>query len=148
MGWSPTIAMEPAGTAFCFALPQAASEGATTGARKREGMRRRVLIQISAVKTSRASRGEYSNEQLSGRGESGAAQGQLALRGAVDGRPDAGFQLAQLTRAQHERADPHAAVTVDEIVGLDLCQIELHPVSYTHLRAHETRHDLVCRLLL
>src|SRR5450759_3354890 len=26
---------------------------------------------------------------------------------------------------------------------------EIHiPVSYTHLRAHETRHDLVCRLLL
>src|SRR5450759_5898253 len=24
----------------------------------------------------------------------------------------------------------------------------LCPVSYTHLRAHETRHDLVCRLLL
>src|SRR5665648_887624 len=23
-----------------------------------------------------------------------------------------------------------------------------HSVSYTHLRAHETRHDLVCRLLL
>src|SRR5450756_3076903 len=25
---------------------------------------------------------------------------------------------------------------------------DLVPVSYTHLRAHETRHDLVCRLLL
>ena len=25
---------------------------------------------------------------------------------------------------------------------------DLEPVSYTHLRAHETRHDLVCRLLL
>src|SRR5450756_2268255 len=25
---------------------------------------------------------------------------------------------------------------------------EREPVSYTHLRAHETRHDLVCRLLL
>src|SRR5450756_2713313 len=25
---------------------------------------------------------------------------------------------------------------------------EPKPVSYTHLRAHETRHDLVCRLLL
>ena len=25
---------------------------------------------------------------------------------------------------------------------------ERPPVSYTHLRAHETRHDLVCRLLL
>src|SRR5450756_2138484 len=24
---------------------------------------------------------------------------------------------------------------------------DLWPVSYTHLRAHETRHDLVCRLL-
>src|SRR5450756_1947506 len=26
--------------------------------------------------------------------------------------------------------------------------VALRPVSYTHLRAHETRHDLVCRLLL
>src|SRR5450756_3238091 len=26
--------------------------------------------------------------------------------------------------------------------------IAIHAVSYTHLRAHETRHDLVCRLLL
>src|SRR5450756_2428041 len=25
---------------------------------------------------------------------------------------------------------------------------QCYPVSYTHLRAHETRHDLVCRLLL
>src|SRR5665648_1027643 len=27
-------------------------------------------------------------------------------------------------------------------------RFEVQPVSYTHLRAHETRHDLVCRLLL
>src|SRR5450756_172506 len=27
-------------------------------------------------------------------------------------------------------------------------QQRVAPVSYTHLRAHETRHDLVCRLLL
>src|SRR5665648_1242666 len=26
--------------------------------------------------------------------------------------------------------------------------VSIFPVSYTHLRAHETRHDLVCRLLL
>ena len=26
--------------------------------------------------------------------------------------------------------------------------IRIRTVSYTHLRAHETRHDLVCRLLL
>ena len=27
-------------------------------------------------------------------------------------------------------------------------QVHINTVSYTHLRAHETRHDLVCRLLL
>src|SRR5450759_5873351 len=32
----------------------------------------------------------------------------------------------------------------DELKNLFLVK----PVSYTHLRAHETRHDLVCRLLL
>src|SRR5665648_933675 len=26
-------------------------------------------------------------------------------------------------------------------------EVRVVPVSYTHLRAHETRHDLVCRLL-
>src|SRR5665648_996958 len=29
-----------------------------------------------------------------------------------------------------------------------LMRLRGHSVSYTHLRAHETRHDLVCRLLL
>src|SRR5450756_3066754 len=37
------------------------------------------------------------------------------------------------------------------VTNLPVC-ISHHPspasVSYTHLRAHETRHDLVCRLLL
>src|SRR5450756_2660857 len=40
----------------------------------------------------------------------------------------------------------HAApMGLGTIIGLDGCY---KPVSYTHLRAHETRHDLVCRLLL
>src|SRR5665648_928344 len=50
--------------------------------------------------------------------------------------------------------------TVDNISGKSYTQLEyeravekdldinIFPVSYTHLRAHETRHDLVCRLLL
>src|SRR5450756_553620 len=34
-------------------------------------------------------------------------------------------------------------------IGLEAdAEPALEPVSYTHLRAHETRHDLVCRLLL
>src|SRR5450756_166573 len=32
--------------------------------------------------------------------------------------------------------------------GASLYASTTEPVSYTHLRAHETRHDLVCRLLL
>src|SRR5428012_5021 len=35
-------------------------------------------------------------------------------------------------------------ITVEKIGESD----PIPPVSYTHLRAHETRHDLVCRLLL
>src|SRR5450759_4376047 len=35
---------------------------------------------------------------------------------------------------------------VDE--GTTRQMVRRDPVSYTHLRAHETRHDLVCRLLL
>src|SRR5450759_2302208 len=36
----------------------------------------------------------------------------------------------------------HAVGTYEEAVD------SISSVSYTHLRAHETRHDLVCRLLL
>src|SRR5665811_2628478 len=32
--------------------------------------------------------------------------------------------------------------------GQEPCAVSLKPVSYTHLRAHETVLDLVCRLLL
>src|SRR5450756_3176331 len=32
--------------------------------------------------------------------------------------------------------------------GVHVVTLPFNPVSYTHLRAHETRHDLVCRLLL
>src|SRR5450756_2858602 len=33
-------------------------------------------------------------------------------------------------------------------LGIPTVRDRVVPVSYTHLRAHETRHDLVCRLLL
>src|SRR5450756_963682 len=35
-----------------------------------------------------------------------------------------------------------------EFLGMIKIVDSFDPVSYTHLRAHETRHDLVCRLLL
>src|SRR5450756_624902 len=36
----------------------------------------------------------------------------------------------------------------DLVVSLTGSRSAIVPVSYTHLRAHETRHDIVCRLLL
>src|SRR5665648_1236582 len=57
---------------------------------------------------------------------------------------------------QHAARD-HAGIAVggDVTFGIDELAEKLlveymrdEPVSYTHLRAHETRHDLVCRLLL
>src|SRR5450756_2747687 len=56
--------------------------------------------------------------------------------------------------------DQLVATTVEDDIAFGLENLELPhaemvrrvgdalPVSYTHLRAHETRHDLVCRLLL
>ena len=40
--------------------------------------------------------------------------------------------------------DPAIGDDLDVVVG----QQQVDPVSYTHLRAHETVLDLVCRLLL
>src|SRR5450756_2559132 len=40
---------------------------------------------------------------------------------------------------------PSWMATLRPSIGRNL---DIPPVSYTHLRAHETRHDLVCRLLL
>src|SRR5450756_2769674 len=45
--------------------------------------------------------------------------------------------------AKHDRRNPYRPG--DAVDCRSRCS---GPVSYTHLRAHETRHDLVCRLLL
>src|SRR5450759_5437538 len=59
-----------------------------------------------------------------------AARAEPAHRGGRDS-PGAARPPAGRLRALATRHDPRHL-----------------PVSYTHLRAHETRHDLVCRLLL
>ena len=41
-----------------------------------------------------------------------------------------------------------AARTLAQELRPKSVDVVVTPVSYTHLRAHETRHDLVCRLLL
>src|SRR5450756_3094333 len=46
---------------------------------------------------------------------------------------------AELVAVRHDHTLADSMKNRANIIG---------PVSYTHLRAHETRHDLVCRLLL
>src|SRR5450759_2696153 len=40
---------------------------------------------------------------------------------------------------------PERSIEVQRLLGADIA-MQMDAVSYTHLRAHETRHDLVCRL--
>src|SRR5450756_2952674 len=47
-----------------------------------------------------------------------------------------------------ERAAPLAGAGLGGEARGAVDLVVVGPVSYTHLRAHETRHDLVCRLLL
>src|SRR5450756_3029679 len=63
-----------------------------------------------------------------------------ALRSAGD-EPDISTRRA----SRRSSASPGGG---DEAGGRSGGQAGHGPVSYTHLRAHETRHDLVCRLLL
>src|SRR5450756_2911031 len=44
--------------------------------------------------------------------------------------------------------DADQQVVFDDRKTVDVARAHQVAVSYTHLRAHETRHDLVCRLLL
>src|SRR5450756_880089 len=63
---------------------------------------------------------------------------------AVSSPLDPGLFRAQV----HLRVEGERLEAVAEEVA-ELPQVDyVSTVSYTHLRAHETRHDLVCRLLL
>src|SRR5665648_40568 len=69
----------------------------------------------------------------------------VAVDDAAYPRPkDLGAALTQLLAAPNIASKRWAWEQYDYIVQANTMQT----VSYTHLRAHETRHDLVCRLLL
>src|SRR5450756_2948180 len=63
-----------------------------------------------------------------------------------------GASVVAIARRKEKLADLVAKIEADGgkaiAVAGDVTSEEDVPVSYTHLRAHETRHDLVCRLLL
>src|SRR5665648_497615 len=58
-------------------------------------------------------------------------------------------EVALILRKALQNIEHPAAKHILVITGEDLfARYGINAVSYTHLRAHETRHDLVCRLLL
>src|SRR5450756_2734173 len=73
--------------------------------------------------------------------------------GARPGRANAGDKLLTLVMSALaggdciDDANALRAGGTERILGFSV-KATSTPVSYTHLRAHETRHDLVCRLLL
>src|SRR5450759_5852043 len=85
-----------------------------------------------------------------------------SVRGTVTDSSGAALVAAKVTILEADRNVAHTATT-DEAGRYVMTALppggytltveaagfkKYNPVSYTHLRAHETRHDLVCRLLL
>src|SRR5450756_3027919 len=70
-------------------------------------------------------------------GEAKPVESAAVVAAAPDNEPDNEPDVAYIEDSWAEDDEPSGAYG-----NLDT------PVSYTHLRAHETRHDLVCRLLL
>src|SRR5665648_608425 len=71
-----------------------------------------------------------------------APRGRSAAIRRPGGRSRPARRRARPRPAGHVRAPPRTAPAIRPR------HPSAPPVSYTHLRAHETRHDLVCRLLL
>src|SRR5450756_1264703 len=65
-----------------------------------------------------------------------------------DGAPPADRAAAEVSVPQVIQPDNFAGVIQPVIWEYAARRLKMLTVSYTHLRAHETRHDLVCRLLL
>src|SRR5659263_541689 len=75
---------------------------------------------------------------------------ELEVRGSRQRRGiNAVFKSVDTCAAEFEAYTPYYYSTYeDEDETRDTDKQKVMTVSYTHLRAHETRHDLVCRLLL
>ena len=102
---------------------------------------------LGGIAASRANNADMANAAIMG-GQAAAIQGQLNFSRDMEREADrigygvlatAGFSSAGMA-AMFEKLD--VATRLNDSGGFP------YPVSYTHLRAHETVLDLVCRLLL
>ena len=75
----------------------------------------------------------------------------LQLELAYDDKDRAGLEdeyFVKLMFVYPPKEGPTASDGISSDIWRENKDMTGEPVSYTHLRAHETRHDLVCRLLL
>src|SRR5450756_3017993 len=66
----------------------------------------------------------------------------------VRGGAEFDVPVAEVRVGDLVRVRPGETIAVDGVVTEGASGADESTVSYTHLRAHETRHELVCRLLL
>src|SRR5665648_1187584 len=60
-----------------------------------------------------------------------------------------GVRVKMITTISNTKTPFDIDIGIGDVIIPSENELEIPtPVSYTHLRAHETRHDLVCRLLL
>ena len=76
-----------------------------------------------------------------------AAEGLYYIRFGSDWFPQEAIVEAGISEIPLQRLNADGLI-VQRSMRLGVGGDRLEPVSYTHLRAHETREDLVCRLLL
>ena len=98
--------------------------------------------------------GTFKDAALSSADLSSTSKTVISEQASIGFMPDAAF--AKYIADKAANADDAAVLTaINRSTRQNSTQLGLYvlgficaPVSYTHLRAHETRHDLVCRLLL
>ena len=99
----------------------------------------------------RACADTFANLAASGTRARARRQSSLASRGrvAVAAPLARASRVAPRGRGRGAALAIRAAGTIQKVTKSELEEVmKVRPVSYTHLRAHETREDLVCRLLL
>ena len=73
----------------------------------------------------------------------------IALTGCGQSTTNSEHATSVTPASDNEKNDSEKAIANSGAVNLYSARhYDNDPVSYTHLRAHETREDLVCRLLL
>src|SRR5450756_2438631 len=114
---------------------------------QKEGLTTQLFLKLGANAAGISARLEAEIDKLP-RVE-GAGAGQVYISTRLNNVIEAGFSEMKTLRDEYLSSEHLLLAIADEKNGISariLKENGVTTVSYTHLRAHETRHDLVCRL--